>query len=79
MRDQLESKAERAARERPAEVEHDIAQKSKLVDAELEAARLRVEQLTTDLHWAFSANERLRSLLNVFGLVDHLESGRGAD
>jgi hypothetical protein len=78
-RDQLESAALQAARERPAQVEPDNAQKSKLVDAELEAARLRVEQLTADLHSASSANERLRSLLNVFGVLNHLDSGPGPD
>jgi DNA repair exonuclease SbcCD ATPase subunit len=78
-RRQLESEAERAARERPAEVEHGIAQKSKPADAELKAARVRIDQLTTDLHRASSANERLRSLLNVFGVVDHLESGPEPD
>jgi uncharacterized coiled-coil DUF342 family protein len=77
--DQLESAAQQAARERAAESEHDIAQKSKRGEGELEAARLRIEQLVADLHWARSANERLRSLLNVFGVVDHLESRRGAD
>jgi hypothetical protein len=77
--DQLESDAQRVTRERPAEFEHDIAQKSKPVDGELEAARLRIEQLTTDLQWACSANERLRSLLNIFGLVEHLESHPGPD
>jgi hypothetical protein len=76
---QLESEAQRAARELPAEVEHGIAEKSKLADAEMEAARLRVDQLTTDLHRASSANERLRSLLNVFGVVDHLEFGPEPD
>jgi DNA repair exonuclease SbcCD ATPase subunit len=77
--EQLESAALLAARERPAEVEQDITQNSKLVDAELEAARLRIEQLTTDLHQASSANERLRSLLNVFGMVDHLDPSTGPD
>jgi hypothetical protein len=78
-RRQLEFDAQRVARERSAEVEHGIAQKSKLADAELEAARLRVGQLTTDLDRASSANERLRSLLNVFGMVGHLESGPEPD
>ncbi|MGO9468665.1 MAG: hypothetical protein ACLQIB_36090 [Isosphaeraceae bacterium] len=43
-------------------------------DGDLEAARLRIEQLTVDLRWASSANAQLRALLNVFGVVDHLES-----
>jgi chromosome segregation ATPase len=37
--------------------------------------RLGIDQLTADLDEARAANERLRSLLNVFGLVDHLGSG----
>lgn len=71
--DRLESEAQ-AARDRLAQFEHDIAQKSTLGDGDLEAARLRIEQLTVDLHWARNANARLRSLLHVFGVVDHLES-----
>jgi hypothetical protein len=78
-REQLEKAALSAARERPAQAEQDSAQKSKLVDAELNAARLRVKQLTTDLDRVSSANERLRSLLNVFGVVDHLDPGPGSD
>jgi chromosome segregation ATPase len=48
-----------------------------LADDGREADRLRIEQLTADLDEARAANERLRSLLNVFGLVDHLGSGAG--
>jgi hypothetical protein len=77
--DQFESAAQQAARERLADPQPDIAQKSVLVDGDLEATRLRIEQLTADLHWACSANERLRSLLNVFGVMDHLESRPGPD
>ena len=43
-----------------------------LADGDREADRLRIEQLTADLDQARAANERLRSLLNVFGLVDEL-------
>jgi chromosome segregation ATPase len=48
-----------------------------LADGDREADRLRLEQLTADFDKARAANERLRSLLNVFGLVDHLGSGAG--
>jgi len=76
--DRLESVAQ-AARDRLAEFEHDIAQKSTAVDGDLEAARLGIEQLTVDLRWASNANAQLRALLNVFGMVDHLESRSGPD
>jgi hypothetical protein len=76
--DRLESEVQ-AARDRIAGLEHENAQKSAPVDGDLEAARLRIEQLIIDLHWACNANERLRSLLNVFGVVDHLESRPGPD
>jgi chromosome segregation ATPase len=42
---------------------------------DLEAARLRMEQLAVELRQTNAANENLRALLGVFGLVDHLESG----
>jgi chromosome segregation ATPase len=74
--DRLDSAA-LAARDRLAELEREIAEKSTLTDGELEAARLRIQHLTDDLHWARNANERLRSLLSVFGVVDHLESPHG--
>ena len=70
--DRLESAAQ-AARDRLAEFERDIAQKPTLDDGDLEAARRRIEQLTVDLDRACNANARLCSLLNVFGMVDHLE------
>ncbi len=70
--DRLESEVQ-AARDRLAEFEHDIAQKSSLGDGDLQAARLQIEQLTADLHGARNANAQLRALLNVFGVVDHLE------
>jgi chromosome segregation ATPase len=76
--DRLESEL-RSARSRLAEIEHEIAQKSTGVAGDIEAAHLRIEQLTVDLEWARNANARLRSLLNVFGLVDHLESRPGSD
>ncbi len=41
---------------------------------DLEAARLRMEQLAVELRQTNAANENLRALLGVFGLVDHLES-----
>jgi chromosome segregation ATPase len=37
----------------------------------------RIAQLTVDLDETRAANERLRSLLGVFGLVDHLGAGAG--
>ncbi len=43
-----------------------------LADGDRESDRLRTEQLTADLDQARAANERLRSLLNVFGLVHDL-------
>ncbi len=78
--DRLESEAQ-AARDRLAELEHehDTSQKSTLGDGDLEAARLRIEQLTVDLHWARNANAQLRALLNVIGVVDHLEPRPKAD
>jgi chromosome segregation ATPase len=48
-----------------------------LADGDREADRLRIQQLTADFDEARAANERLRSLLNVFGLVDHLGPGAG--
>jgi DNA repair exonuclease SbcCD ATPase subunit len=42
---------------------------------DLEAARQRMEQLAVELRQTNAANENLRALLGVFGLVDHLESG----
>jgi chromosome segregation ATPase len=71
--DLFESAAQ-AARDRLAAFEYELAQKSTHGDGELDEARLRIEKLTGDLHWACNANARLRSLLNVFGIVDHLES-----
>jgi chromosome segregation ATPase len=41
------------------------------------ADRLRIEELTALLDQTRAANEQLRSLLNVFGLVDHLGTGAG--
>jgi chromosome segregation ATPase len=41
---------------------------------DLEAARQRMEQLAVELRQTNAANENLRALLGVFGLVDHLES-----
>ena len=48
-----------------------------LSDGDHEANQLRIEELTADLDRARAANERLCSLLNVFGLVDHLGPGAG--
>jgi chromosome segregation ATPase len=77
--DALDSAAKQADRDRLTERERDNAQRSELVNRDIEAAQLRIEQLTAELHWACSANERLRALLNVFGVVDHLESRPGPD
>ncbi len=71
--DRLQSEAQ-AARDRLAEFEQNDSQKSTRVDGDLDAARLRIEQLTNDLQSACNANARLRSLLNVFGMVEHLQS-----
>ena len=50
------------------------ADQSQAAAADLEAARLRIEVLSVDLRQARIANEQLRALLNVFGLVENLES-----
>jgi chromosome segregation ATPase len=76
--DRLESEAQ-SARSRLAELEEEIAQKPTHDDSGLKSAQLRIEQLTVDLDWARNANARLRSLLNVFGMVDHLESRPGSE
>jgi chromosome segregation ATPase len=44
-------------------------------DADREADRLRIEELAADLNEARAANGRLCSLLDVFGLSDHLGPG----
>jgi len=71
--DRFESAAQ-AAQERLIDLQRENVQKRVTVDPELEAARVCIEQLTADLHRVCSANERLRSLLNVFGLAGHLDS-----
>ncbi|HZW33094.1 MAG TPA: hypothetical protein VFF52_20425, partial [Isosphaeraceae bacterium] len=68
LQDQLQAQREQAAA-RPPEAEPEPAL--------AEVDRLRITELTADLDAARAANERLRSLLNVFGLVDHLESVAG--
>jgi chromosome segregation ATPase len=72
----LDSEA-RAARARLAELQH-ASDHRKAFAGDLEAARLCIEQLTVDFRQARIANEQLRALLNVFGLVDHLDSRPGS-
>jgi chromosome segregation ATPase len=75
---QLEDEMQ-AQRERVAALPSENGPAQSLGDGDRDADRLRIEQLTADLDQARAANERLRSLLNVFGLVDHMGPGaRGA-
>jgi hypothetical protein len=71
----LESEAQ-VARDRLAELQRDIAQKRALGDGDLRAAQARIAQLGAELHEARTANERLRCLLKVFGLAEHLNAVR---
>jgi hypothetical protein len=71
----LDSEA-RAARAQLALFQHATDQ-SHAFAGDLEAARLRIEQLAADLCQARTANEQLRAVLNIFGLADHLESRPG--
>ena len=69
----LDSEA-RAARAQLAQIQHATDQRQASA-SELEAARMRIEQLAVELRQHNAANENLRALLSVFGLVDHLEFG----
>ena len=69
----LDSEA-RAARAQLVQLQHATDQRQEFA-GDLQAARLRIEQLAVELRQTNAANENLRALLGVFGLVDHLESG----
>jgi hypothetical protein len=64
------------ARAQLAQLQHATDQRQAFA-SDLEAARLRIKQLAVELRQNNAANENLRALLSVFGLVDHLEFGLG--
>jgi chromosome segregation ATPase len=64
--------AAQAARDRLEELQNNAGQESARAGVELEAARSGTSQLKLELEAVRGANERLRSLLSVFGMVDHL-------
>jgi chromosome segregation ATPase len=72
--EQLEAEL-KARRDQIAELESAGGPRPLAVDSDREADRHHIEELATELDEARAANGRLRALLDVFGLPDHLGPG----
>jgi chromosome segregation ATPase len=66
-----------ARADRIAELESRIEPGRSALEADREADRLRIRELAASLEEARASNGRLRSLLEVFGVPDHLGTGVG--